>query len=95
MSRLFDDGLYNNNNLFLRSRPSHTKFVYETPLFVGMAICKDVINGLVHMLKHDLFSSSKSPPLKFPMELQMEDHNIEFRECVAHHDHPLIIKIST
>jgi hypothetical protein len=26
----------NNNNLFLRSRPSqHTKLVYETPLFVG------------------------------------------------------------
>jgi hypothetical protein len=25
----------NNNNLFLRSQPSHTKLVYETPLFVG------------------------------------------------------------
>jgi hypothetical protein len=28
----------NNNNLFLRSRSSHTKLVYETPLFVGQGI---------------------------------------------------------
>jgi hypothetical protein len=26
---------YYYNNLFLRSRSSHTKLVYETPLFVG------------------------------------------------------------
>jgi hypothetical protein len=49
----------NNNNLFLRSRPSqHTKLVYETPLFVGQGTPLD-LTGKVYEGIHTL------PPFGF------------------------------
>jgi len=68
--------------------------VYKTTINFQRAIsgflnddpkCKDVINGLVLRAESNLSSSSKSPLLKHPRQLQVEGCRIEFQECVAYY----------
>jgi hypothetical protein len=58
----------NNNNLFLRSRPSHIKLVYETPLFVGQGI-------LIYLKFMKVYITPSGFEL-VPLETHVLNHNI-------------------
>ena len=49
---------------------------------------EDVVDSLV-----SLSSSSELSLLKVTRELHMENHGIQFQECVAHHDRPVVVGI--
>ena len=49
---------------------------------------EDVVNSLV-----SLSSSSELSLLKVTGELHMENCIIQYRECVAHHDRPVVVEI--
>jgi hypothetical protein len=54
---------------------------------------KDVINGLMIGPESCLSPSSEVSTLKLTRELHMESRSIELRECMAHHDRPVIVGI--
>ena len=54
---------------------------------------KDVINGLMRGSESCMSLSSEVSTLKLTRELPMENRSIELRECMAHHDRPVIVGI--
>jgi hypothetical protein len=52
---------------------------------------KDVINGLMSGSESCLPPNFEVSTLKLTRELHMENCSIELRECMAHHDLPLIV----
>ena len=54
---------------------------------------EDVINGLMSESESCLSLSSEVSTHKPTRELPMESRSIELRECMAHHDRPIIVGI--
>jgi hypothetical protein len=54
---------------------------------------KDMINGLMSRSESSLSLSFEVSTLNFTRELPMESRTIELRECMAHHDSPVIVGV--
>jgi hypothetical protein len=54
---------------------------------------KDVINGLISGSESCLSHSFEVSTLKLTRELHIKNCRIELRECMAHHDCPVIVGI--
>jgi hypothetical protein len=52
-----------------------------------------VVDSMVSRSKTCLSPSSEVSLLKVTGELHMENQSIQFRECVAHHDRPVVVGI--